>query len=199
MLRLAGDEGVDGAQGDGAGDRGGGIFAIAFPPSNTGPVYERMVAELNEQAIQYQSEAEAEVNRILSEGQKTAEQTRADVRSMPRRSVARGMPKRCGIRRKRGREQDALGAGILSVLEKSGLSQDVAGEEPILRWLRRTARFAAVCFCRRQLAEFTPPEPAGAAAGQAAISGAPRQYVPAAVARRLCRGRRSNCRFAAQR
>jgi membrane protease subunit HflC len=54
---------------------------MAFPPSNAEKVYERMVAELNKQAIEYQAQGLAEANTIRAEGMQAAAKERADAQA----------------------------------------------------------------------------------------------------------------------
>ena len=53
-----------------------GFSRIAFPPSNAGSVYQRMVAELNKKAIDYETKGLADANTILAQGKLDAETTR---------------------------------------------------------------------------------------------------------------------------
>jgi modulator of FtsH protease HflC len=55
-----------------------GFSRIAFPPSNAVNVYQRMVAELNKKAIDYENQGLADANAILAEGKLAAETERAE-------------------------------------------------------------------------------------------------------------------------
>jgi membrane protease subunit HflC len=55
-----------------------GFSRMAFPPSNAPNVYERMVAELNKRATDYQTQGIANANIIRAEGRQKAEAERAD-------------------------------------------------------------------------------------------------------------------------
>ena len=53
-----------------------GFSRLAFPPSNTDAVYGRMVAELNQQAAQYEYEGKRDADKILADGTKEAQDIR---------------------------------------------------------------------------------------------------------------------------
>ena len=67
-----------------------GFSRMAFPPANAEKVYERMVAELNKQAIDYQAQGLAAANTIRAEGMQAAAKERADAQAEAQRIRGQG-------------------------------------------------------------------------------------------------------------